>query len=159
MQIANINTLKSVLDEAWHHKSFVEIAKAPPSALAGLDAADGQKLMEALDVKTIAELAGCRHVLLAQALAHLAPLDKEQSFKVALSGVLDPKSEGQPLRAIVKASPAVFLGLSEKKAKALAETIQARTVEELATNRFVLIAQALATLARQEKIDSLRQAA
>jgi hypothetical protein len=157
MQFAN--TLKSIVDEAWQHKSFIEIAKAPPGALAGLSHTDGQKLMEALEVKTIAELAGCRYVAWAQALTSLAPFEKDQSFKVALGAVLDSKSDGQSLRALIKSPPSIFLGLSDKKAKALAETIHVRTVEDLATNRYVQMAQVLAQLARYEKVESLKQAA
>jgi hypothetical protein len=73
--------------------------------------------------------------------------------------VLDAKWEKKGLRAISQASPSVLAGLSENDAKILAETMQVRTVEDLATNRFVLVAQVIAHLARYETDASLRQAA
>ena len=74
--------------------------------------------------------------------------------------ILDQKWEMKPLRTIVRQSPAVFTGLSEKDAAMLAEAIGVKTVEGLATNRFVMTAQVIAHLAKYEAVDDgMRKAA
>lgn len=153
------NNLHALVDEAFRGKSFTEIAKAPVGVLGGINHTDGQKLMDALDVKTIAELAANRYVLWAQAIHNLAPYDRADVMTVRLATLIDPKIETKRLRELVRMSPAAFVGLSDKKAKMLEEAAQIRTIEDLATNRFVLVSQVIAHLARQEKLEGFKQAA
>jgi hypothetical protein len=68
----------------------------------------------------------------------------------SLTKVLDKEWEQKPLAEIVAASPAVLQGLTPERAQKLADAIGAKTIGELATNKYVLWAQALATLARYE---------
>jgi hypothetical protein len=153
------NELKSVIDEQFHSKSFVDIAKAPLGVLGGVSRDQGLDVMDALNVKTIAELATCRHVLWAQAINTLAKQERTTAANPVLADIIDPKWEKSGLRDLAKASPAVLMGLSERGAKLLQEAIGVRTVEELATNRYVLTAQVIANLAKFEKIETLKQAA
>lgn len=64
--------LDKVLDKSYENKSLSDILSAPPSALAGLTEAHDAKLLEALGVKTIGDLADNKYVRLATALADLA---------------------------------------------------------------------------------------
>lgn len=151
--------VKTLIDAQFHTQSFADIVKAPLGALGGIGQADGQKLMEALDVKTIGELATSRYVLWAQSIEKLARFDRGDVFTVKLSTLIDPKFESKRLREIAKMSPAVLVGISDKKAKMMEEAAQIRTVEELATNRFVLASQVIAHLAMYEKVETIRKAA
>jgi hypothetical protein len=153
------NELKSVIDQEFHSKSFVEIAKAPLGVLGGVSRDQGLSVMDALNVKTIAELATCKHVLWAQAINTLAKQERTTAANPVLADIIDPKWEKSGLRDLAKASPAVLMGLSERGAKLLHEAIGVRTVEELATNRYVLTAQVIANMAKLEKIETLKQAA
>jgi len=69
----------------------------------------------------------------------------------SLASVLDKAYEQKPLKQLVGLSPGILEGLSDKKAALLKDALGVDTIEELATNKFVLQAQALVTLARFEK--------
>lgn len=115
--------------------------------------------MDALDVKSIAELATCRHVLWAQAITTLAKQERTDLPNPGLTDILYPSWQKKRLRDLVKASPSVLAGLSEKEAKLLSESLNVRTIADLATNPFILKAQVIAHLAAFTKSDSLRAAA
>ena len=69
----------------------------------------------------------------------------------SLSKVLDKEWEQKSLAEIAKASPAVLQGLTDERAAKLAEAIGAKTIAELANNKYVKWAQALALLAEFEE--------
>jgi len=69
----------------------------------------------------------------------------------SLEHILDKEWENKPIAEIVGQSPAVLQGLTEERAAKIAEALGARTIRDLATNKYILWAQALATLARYEK--------
>ena len=69
----------------------------------------------------------------------------------SLEEILDKSVETQSVRAIVQMSPAVLQGVSEADAEALKKAFGIKTIEDLATNKFFLAAQALVTIARFEK--------
>nr|AGS49895.1 hypothetical protein [uncultured bacterium esnapd21] len=161
------NDLAALVDETHQAKSYQEIAGAPVGVLGGLTHTDATKVMDALDVKTIEDLATSKYVLWAQSITQLAKFEKldsvkdgsVQAFNPSLAAILDAKWEKRPLREIAKASPAVLSGISRKEADLLAEAIGVKTVEDLATNRFVLIAQVITHLAKYERSDPLKRAA
>ncbi|MET9486009.1 MULTISPECIES: hypothetical protein [unclassified Nocardia] len=64
--------LDKALDKAYENKTLAEILAAPPSALAGLTEKHDVQLLEALGVKTIADLAKNKYFQLASTLADLA---------------------------------------------------------------------------------------
>jgi hypothetical protein len=69
----------------------------------------------------------------------------------SLEHVLDKEWEKKSLKEIVSASPSVLEGISDTKAEALKAALGVKTIEQLATNKYVLWAQALTTLAKAEK--------
>lgn len=145
--------LADLIDDTHRARSFREIAGASPAVLGGLRHVQASKLMEALDIKTIAELAGCKYVLWAQAITHLSQHEKVDTssgptLNPSLAAILDEKWRKKRLRELAKAPPSIFAGLSEKEAKLLSEAIEVKTVEDLATSRFVLMAQVIANLAK-----------
>ncbi len=64
--------LSKGLDKAYEDKSLAEILAAPPSALAGLTAADDAALKQNLGIKTVADLGSNKHFALAGVLVALA---------------------------------------------------------------------------------------
>ncbi|WP_227996907.1 hypothetical protein [Nocardia australiensis] len=64
--------LDKALDKEYEIKSLTEILAAPPSALAGLTAAHDKQLLDALKIKTIADLGNNKFFRLAATLADLA---------------------------------------------------------------------------------------
>ncbi|MFC4375651.1 hypothetical protein ACFO5K_16245 [Nocardia halotolerans] len=64
--------LDKALDKEFENKTLQEILAAPPSALAGLSAAVDQQLLDALKIKTIADLGTNKYIKLAAALVALA---------------------------------------------------------------------------------------
>lgn len=153
------NIGKIIVDEAQAHLSVSELAAQPLGVLADLSHTDGKQVMDAFDAKTVAEFAQSKYVLWAQAITNLARYETTDFPTPALAAILDQKWEKKRLRDIAKASPSVFAGMSEREAKVIADALGARTVEELATNRWVLKAQAIANLARIERDRTFRKAA
>ncbi len=68
----------------------------------------------------------------------------------SLVNVVTKEWESKSLKEIAKAPPSALQGLSEGDAQKLKEAFGIDTVEELATNRFFVWAQALVTLAAKE---------
>jgi hypothetical protein len=60
------SSYSKLLDSAYARKPLEEVLKASPAALRGLSAADAQKLAEAINVRTVAELAQCKYHLAAR---------------------------------------------------------------------------------------------
>jgi hypothetical protein len=62
------SSYSKLLDAAYANKPLEEVLTASPAALRGVSAADAQKLAEAFNVRTVAELAQCKYHLAARAL-------------------------------------------------------------------------------------------
>lgn len=153
------NDLVSLLDEGFRSKTFSELAACPAGILAGLSHTQAARMMEALGARTIAEVAANRYVLWAQSITQLAPFEKVDGFNPSLSAILHARFEKMGFRELVKQSPAAFTGIGEREARLLEEGIGVRTIEDLATNRHILLAQVIWHLARYEKPDLRKKAA
>ncbi|MBN2800213.1 MAG: hypothetical protein JXX28_13825 [Deltaproteobacteria bacterium] len=70
----------------------------------------------------------------------------------SLAEVLDKAWETKPLTEIVKASPEILQGVSQRQADLLKEAFKVNTIEELANLKFVRWAQALVTLSEMERL-------
>ena len=68
-----------------------------------------------------------------------------------LEHVLDKAHEKKSMKEVAALSPEALQGVSEKGAEALKAALGVKTIQELATNKFVLWAQAINTLALAEK--------
>lgn len=69
----------------------------------------------------------------------------------SLEHVLDKAHEKKPLKEVAELSPAALQGVSEKDAEALKAAFGIKSIRDLATNKFILWAQAINTLAAAEK--------
>lgn len=70
----------------------------------------------------------------------------------SLEKILDKSHEQMPLKDLVNESPAALQGLTDKKAELLKEALGVKTIGDLATNKFILWAQAINTLSGYEKL-------
>lgn len=69
----------------------------------------------------------------------------------SLGNMLDKAVETKPVKEIIKMSPEMLQGVSKADADALQKAFNIKTIEDFATNKFVLMAQALVTVAKHEK--------
>ncbi len=69
----------------------------------------------------------------------------------SLANIVDKAWEEKSLKEILAASPAALQGVTDDDAKLLDQAFGIKTVEAMGTNKFFLWAQALVTLAAQEK--------
>ncbi len=69
----------------------------------------------------------------------------------SLANIVDKVWEEKSLKEILAASPAALQGVTDDDAKLLDQAFGIKTVEAMGTNKFFLWAQALVTLAAQEK--------
>ena len=67
--------LSTGLDKAYEDKTLAEILAAPPSALAGLTAADDTALKEHLGIDTVRELGSNKYFAVAGVLVALAAME------------------------------------------------------------------------------------
>lgn len=65
-----------------------------------------------------------------------------------VSKFLDKAYEGKEFSELAKSPVEALAGVSAADAAALASTLNIKTIEDLATNKFVLWAQAITTLAK-----------
>lgn len=69
----------------------------------------------------------------------------------SLENLLDKDFEQKSPKELIGASIAALEGISDAKAELIAKALGAKTILDLATNKYVLAAQAIATLAKLEK--------
>jgi hypothetical protein len=147
------------IDENQRHLSLPQLAGASLGVLVGLTHTQAAAVMEALDARTLHEVANSKYVLWAQAITTLAKHERVDAANPGLAPILDEKWSQKRLRDLAQASPAVFAGLSEKEAKGLQQALGVKTIEDLATNVFIRRAQLIAGLADAARSPILRIAA
>ncbi len=69
----------------------------------------------------------------------------------ALANALDKAYETKPLKEVISASPAALEGVSEKDAELLKAAFGIKSIQDMATCKYFLTAQALVNLSTLEK--------
>lgn len=64
-----------------------------------------------------------------------------------LTEMLDKEFETKPVKDVIKASPSALQGISDAGAEALKKYLGISSIEDMATNKFFLWAQAMTTIA------------
>lgn len=70
----------------------------------------------------------------------------------SLANVLMKADENKSLKELLSLSPASIQGVSEGDAALLQQAFNIKTIEDMGTNKFFLIAQALVELSKHEKL-------
>ncbi len=141
-EIFNILGIK-YFDKGYEKSSYQELAEAPISGIKGVSETDATDLKRALRTKTVGELATNKYVQIAQALT---------AFSNVSTKVLDKKFESKEFKKLRKQPVNSISGISEKGGTLLKKALGIDTVEELAENKYVKIAQIVSTMATLESL-------
>ncbi len=133
------------LDKKYEGLPWKEVAAAPVSAIRGVSDQDHRDLMEAFAIDTVQDLALNEYVLLAQGI---------NAFSKASGTIFDKTFSSKEYNALRKKAVHVIAGISEVDAALLKRAFGIDTIQELAENKFVCIAQTIMTLAFLEDLAS-----
>ena len=124
-------------DKKYEELSILELVDAPVEAISGVSDGDADKLRKAFNIKTVGDLASHKYIKYAQALTSYADcsgdlLDKE--YEANIVSLAD-----EPVDAIQ--------GISEGDAELLKAAFNIKTIRDLATNKYVAVAEVTLSLA------------
>lgn len=123
--------LKS-FDKEYEQKSLPELRKAPVSALSGISQSDADSLKAAFGIDTVGELALNKYVLLSQAI---------NVFSTCSGKILDKEFNSAEFEELRKKPVSAISGVSEADATLLKNSLGINTIQDLAENKYVRIAQ------------------
>jgi len=130
-------------DKAYEDKNIIELVNAPVSAISGVSESDAEDLYKAFYIKTVEDLAINKYVRLAQGI----------NFFSAWSGeILDKEFESKEFEDLAEKPVSAISGISEGDAELLKKAFGIDNIRELAENKYVIIAQAMVTLASLVKM-------
>lgn len=119
-------------DKEYEQKSLPELSKAPVSAIQGVSETDAASLKNSLGIGTVEELARNKYVLLSQAINVFS----KQSGKI-----LDKEFNSAEFEDLRKKPVSAISGISENDAALLKNAFGINTIQDLAENKYVQIAQ------------------
>ena len=124
-------------DKKYEELSILELVDAPVEAISGVSDGDADKLRKAFNIKTVGDLASHKYIKYAQALTSYADcsgdlLDKE--YEANIVSLAD-----EPVDAIQ--------GISNGDAELLKAAFNIKTIRDLATNKYVAVAEVTLSLA------------
>ena len=124
-------------DKKYEELSILELVDAPVEAISGVSDGDADKLRKAFNIKTVGDLASHKYIKYAQALTSYADcsgdlLDKE--YEANIVSLAD-----EPVDAIQ--------GISDGDAELLKAAFNIKTIRDLATNKYVAVAEVTLSLA------------
>jgi len=130
-------------DKKYEKLSFKELCKAPASAISGISEPDAANLKKAFGIDTVEELATNKYVLLAQGI---------NCFSKSSGKILDKKFESAEFEDLRKKSVSAISGISESDAVLLKKSFGIDTIQKLAENKYVIIAQFVTALVSLAKL-------
>ena len=136
------------LDKKYETASWKDVAAAPVSAISGVSEQDGEGLKKAFGIETIRDLALNKYVVLASGI---------NSFSKASGIIFDKSYNSEDYEELRKKPLSVIAGISITDAALLKRAFGIDTIQELAENKFVSIAQTVTTLGLLEEMASRMQ--
>jgi len=130
--------LKS-FDKEYEQKSLTELCKAPVSAISGISETDAASLKDAFAIATVEELAQNKYVLLAQAI---------HAFSKYSGKILDKEFNSTEFEELRKKPVSAISGVSDADATLLKNAFGINTIQDLAENKHIKIAQLVAANSR-----------
>jgi len=119
-------------DKEYEQRSLKELAKAPISAISGISETDATSLKSAFGIDTVEELARNKYVLLSQAV---------NVFSKYSGKILDKEFNSAEFEELRKKPVSAISGISETDASLLKNAFGIDTIQDLAENKYVQIAQ------------------
>jgi hypothetical protein len=124
-------------DKKYEKMSIIELVDAPVEAISGVSKGDAEKLTKAFNIKTVRDLALHKYIKYAQALTSYANCSEDLLVKEYETNIVSLADE--PVSAIQ--------GVSEGDAELLMAAFNIKTIRDLATNKYVAIAETTYSLA------------
>lgn len=134
-------------DKAYEDKKIEELVKAPVSAISGISESDAVVLKGAFRIRTVEDLATHKYVRVAQGIKYLS------ECSVQVQGMT---FESKSYQNLAKKPISAISEVSDNDAALLKRIFGIDSIEELAGNKYVLIAQT--TLAMASMLQFLRAA-
>jgi len=140
--------LKS-FDKAYEQKSLMELCKSSVSAIAGVSETDAASLKNAFGIATVEELAENKYVLIAQAI---------NAFSIHSGKILDKEFNSAEFEELRKKPVSAISGVSETDAILLKNAFGINTIQDLAENKYIKIAQLVTLISRLFETSKTEQA-
>ena len=131
------------LDKKYEPLSWQEVVDAPVAAISGVSEQDGVDLKAAFGIDTIRELTNNRYIRIAQGV---------NAFSKASAEILDKAFESAEFEELRVKPVQAIAGISDDDAVLLKRAFGINTIQNLAENKYVCIAQTIATLAFLEAL-------
>ena len=125
-------------DKKYEDMSIEELVDAPVSAISGVSDSDAADLKKAFGIETVGDFAMNKYVKLAQGI---------DCFANCSGQVLDKAFESKEYENMAKKPVSAISGISDEDAALLKRAFGIDTIEELAVNKYVLIAQTTVAMA------------
>jgi predicted RecB family nuclease len=119
-------------DKEYEQKSLPELRKAPVAALSGVNQTDADSLKNAFGIDNIQELALNKYVLLSQAI---------NTFSKYSGKILDKEFNSAEFEELRKKPVSAIAGVSETDATLLKNAFGINSIQDLAENKYVKVAQ------------------
>lgn len=131
------------LDKQYESLSWQEVVDAPVAAISGVSEQDGVDLKTAFGIDTIRELANNRYIRVAQGI---------NAFSRASAEILDKAFESSEFAELRVKPVQAIAGISDGDAALLKRAFGIDTIQDLAENKYVCLAQTIASLAFLEAL-------
>lgn len=119
------------------------LAEAPVWAISGVSKQDAADLKEAFGIETVRDFADNDYVCIAQGI---------NAFSKASAQILDKAFESKEFEELRKKPVHAVSGVSKKDAALLKRAFGIDTIQELAENKYVCVAQTIVTMALLEEL-------
>lgn len=134
---------ENYLDKAYETKSWIEVANAPVSAISGISEQDAADMKQAFGINSIRDLAVNKYVVLAHGINY---------FSKASGVIFDKTFNSNEYEELRRKPISVIAGISEASAALLKRALGVDTIQELAENKFIRVAQTITTLGLLEEV-------
>ena len=138
--------IEKCIDKKFRKLPLKELIKASVVAISGVSETDALELKKAFNISTIQELAENKYILLTQAVNTLSKFS---------TTIFDKRFNSKEFEELKKKPIHATSGVSEIDAESLKKTFNIDTIQELAENKYVAIAQVITTAAALEELLSL----
>ncbi len=121
----------------YEDRNLEDILQAPTHALQGLSEKDAEKLVKAFNIKTIEDLGKHKFMVWASKIHEIATWREKWLVK---------QHRQLPIEELLKLPPDVLKGVSEDDSHRMKDAFNIRTLEDFATNKYLLWARELVAL-------------
>ncbi len=137
--------VEKYFERNYEKYSVQDILKAPVSAISGVTEADAADLKKAFGIETVGDLATNKYLCVAQAI---------NGFSKWSGTVLDKEFRAEEFGELGSKPVSAIRGVSKADGALLKKAFGIETIHDLAENKYVMIAQAVAALACLEVLTS-----